>query len=423
MAGMSVGLAGALAFVVLAPPLWLLRLAWVHVVEPRGSLGDRSGDWFFKWAGQRQVVLAMELLQDADPQMRYCGAMMAWSDVKNGAYTAAQLAVLRSRIHDEVPEVGWAAWSELCEREDEVAFLVRELQRCNEPGDIGLRLDCLGSGRRSRPDVVEGALKLATDPRPAIRAAVLPSLARWSPSVPAMADAVRAATHDADATVREQAVMAQGEPRDAAGLTRLLDMWNDPAACVRVSAFRVLSQHIGRSTSKRNPSATAPHWTEDAVQNSLVPYARNPAVTVDERVSAARWIADPATLRASCRELLAAVEHLPERVVHDGTRHLTRRDALALLATRWVLADEYAQLSVKYPRENSYGLDKHPELVGLLNRCIAEDRSAESTLETLRGALKQSGIMEESGNRQTAVELMINLSRASKTPSGGGTGG
>jgi len=419
-AGLAVGSAVALAIAVFAPPLWLLRLAAVRCATAHKNIMLVAEYWIHGWAGEKMVALVIDLLGDSDPQVNYFGAMLLLnnsysSDSLKAAepvFGTTQVALLRSRIHDEVFEVGCAAWAILCLREDQVPFLISELERCAALDDLGFRLNWLEDAYPSRPDVVGVALKLAADPRPSIRAAVLPYLVVWKKPVPALVDAVRTATHDVDPVVRAKAVAVLGRLRAPVDLDRLLAMWNDPVARVRSAAFKAVGEHIGGNPSYHRASDPGPRWTDESVQRSLVQYARNDAVTLDERLDAARWIADPATLRASCRELLPAAKGLPEHVVYDGTRRQTRSRALALLATRWVLADHYAQLTGKDNSENSYPLATHAGLLDKLTNCIAENRSAESTLELLREELKQPE------NRAAVASLIHRLEQSSKTPVG-----
>jgi hypothetical protein len=410
LAGMGVGFSSAIVFASLVPPLWLLRLTFLHVLMPCANLVGGMEDGFFKWAGKRQVTLAMDFLQDPDAQTRYYGAMMTLYKLNDEACTATQWALLRSRIHDDVPEVGWAAWAMLCRRENEIAFLIDDLDHCDLPEDLRLRLRWLGEAHPSHPDVVGVALQLAADPRPAIRAAVLPCLAQWKPSVPAMVDAVRAATRDADAAVREQAVIWLGIQLVAADLNPLLILWRDPAARVRSAAFKAVGKRIRKSSAYPKPADPTPRWTDQSIQPMLVEYARNPAVTFEERLAAARWIADPATLRASCKELLAEAERLPDLVVHDGTQRWTRHEALALLAMRWVLAEQYAQFTSKNSQEYTCQLEAQPTLLDALTACMAANRDAAGTLEVLRMAARQPETLK------TAGTLMQRLQEAAQTP-------
>ena len=415
-AGMILGICGMILWVVYAPPLWVLRFVVARGAVSQTDIMVVTEKLLQRWAGERVVPLAMELLQKEDFQLRYFGAMVLMNHLSESyecsgdaalryPYSATQLALLRSRIHDEIPEVARASWLELCNREEEIPCLINELEHCDESRYLDFRLRNLARTFPKRPDIVAVALKLAAHPRPDIRAAVLPPLANWKPPVPSTDDAVRSAACDPVASVREQAACAMGYPRYAGNpdvWNRLLDMSSDPDERVRKMAFTSVSRHVRSDYQTYMAVDSKAGWTDDAVQKLIVRHAKNPAAALDERMSAAKWIADPAALRASCRDMLPAVQRLPESVAEEGAPGMKRSEALALLVTRWVRADQYARALKDY-RENSYDLAKHPELLNTLTQCIAENRSVAATEEVLREEYKQTE------NRDTVSGLMPGL--------------
>jgi hypothetical protein len=162
----------------------------------------------------------------------------------------------------------------------------------------------------------------------------------------------------------------------------------------------------------------APRWTNAVIQRALVRYAADPAVTLDERLSAGRWIADPASLRTSCRQLLPEAEGLPPFKGSYSQRsgvyesEWTREETIARLVVRWVLANRYAS-DLGKPRdesdvlgnqyEDASSLKREPELLGPLSECMRSDAAMPAVLEVLRDALGRTR------SRSSALDLLRRL--------------
>ncbi|MCX6878571.1 MAG: HEAT repeat domain-containing protein [Verrucomicrobia bacterium] len=391
--GVAAALAGLLAMAVYHPPLWLLRWGWVKLVAAPKGIAQMAERGAAHWQGEAKRALFISLLSDPEAQVRYCGAMLPLLKDDGSpcrwTFTAAELVLLRSRVNDEVPEVGWAAWRVLCEHQDELPFLLEELARTTTSANVRLRLYPLRELYPTQPAVIAAALKLAADPIPEIRAETLPNLAGWKPAVPALTEAVRAATTDPAAVVRRAAAyQLGGSAGTAADVPRLLALWQDPSEAVRKAAFRAMEKRTGKS----NSAATIeppPRWTDAPIQQALIRYAAIPTATFDEKLTATRRLAEPAVLREWCRRLLPEAEQLPDVPVAAGPSRHPRSRVLALLATRWVLADRYAELTKGDRSEQTSDLASHPALLTRLTRCIAENRDPAATLAVLRETANQ----------------------------------
>ena len=388
--GGVVACAGLLAGVVFYPPFWLRRWAWVELVSAPGGIAKLAERGTVKWQGEAKPALFISLLRDPDAQARYAGAMLALlkeDDTPNGwKFAADELALLRSRVNDEVPEVGWAAWLVLCKRNDELPFLLEELDRSTTPANVRFRLSPLREFYPTHPAVIAAVLKLAASPIPEIRADVLPNLAYWKPAVPGLIEVVRAATTDPAAVVRRAAaIQLAGKAGTAADVPRLLALWQDPEEPVRRAAFIAVEKHLEKP-GHPDSAAPPPHWTDPAVQQALNLYLEAPGISFREKLTAARLVADPAKLRESCRQLLPEAERLPEHAEPNGPARHSRTGALALLATRWVLADRYDGLA-----EMTRRLEHNPTLLARLTRCIADNSDSSETLAILRETATHPG--------------------------------
>jgi hypothetical protein len=280
----------------------------------------------------------------------------------------------------------------LCQRDDQLPFLLRELDRQADGATIGSRLSPLAQRHPKDPAVMAAAVRLAGSPSPDVRAAMIRQLGGWwQGRPPAFTGIIRAATADPEAVVRTAAASALGSASDASHLDRLLPLWQDPDRTVRVSAFRAVTRHTERRSRYSGSAEPVPRWTDEAVQRAVLGSAENPAATFDERLTVARRIADPAALRASCRTLLPLAEQLPETPAPNGLSRRSRSAALALLAVRWVLADQYSEITLKDRLEDRCFLDQRPELLDRLTQCIAENRSDEATVAMLREVANQPG--------------------------------
>lgn len=395
IAGAALASAGLLAVAVYHPPLWLLRWGLVKLASGPKVIAHVGERWAMRWQGAAKPALFISLLRDPDAQARYAGAMLPLlteDDAPNNwTFTTEELALLRSRVNDEVPEVGWAAWRVLCEQEHELPFLLDEMERTTTPANIRFRLSPLRELYPTRPAVIAAALKLAASPIPEMRARTLPDLASWKPAVPALAEAVRAATTDPAAVVRSAAAsQLGGRTGTAADVPRLLALWQDPVESVRRTAFRAVEFRAANSGSVAS-TEPPPRWTDVPMQQALIRYLENPDLSFDEKLTATRRVAEPALLRAWCARLLPEAERLPEDPVPDGHFRYPKSRALAALATRCVLADRYAELTPKYSSEETYDLSSHPALLAPLIRCIAENSDPETTLAVLREVANKPG--------------------------------
>jgi HEAT repeat protein len=242
------------------------------------------------------------------------------------------------------------------------------------------------------PAVTGAAVRLAGSPSPDVRTAVIRQLGGWwGGRSPALTGIIRAATADPEAVVRAAAASALGSASDASHLDRLLPLWQDPDRSVRVATLRAVTRHTERRSRYSGSAEPVPRWTDEATQQAVLRYAENPAASFDERLIVARRIADPAALRASCRTLLPLAEQLPETPVPNGVSRKPRSGALALLAVRWVLADQYAKITHKDRSEDRFYLDRCPKLLERLTQCIAENRSDDATVAILREVANQPG--------------------------------
>ena len=385
--GAALACCGLLAAAVYHPPLWLLRWGLVKLASGPKVIAYVGERWAMRWQGAAKPALFISLLRDPEPQARYAGAMLPAlreDDSPIGwTFTAEELALLRSRINDEVPEVGWASWRVLCEQEHELPFLLEELERTTTPANIRFRLSPLGKFYPTQPAVIAAALKQAASPIPEMRAEILANLAFWKPVVPVLTEAVRTATTDPAAVVRRAAAyQLGGRSGTAADVPRLLALWQDPVENVRRTAFRAVEYRAANSGSLAGTEP--PRWTDVPMQQALIRYVERPDITCDEKLTATRRVAEPALLRAWCARLLPEAERLSEDPVPDGNFRYPKSRALAVLATRWVLADRYAELTQKYSSEETYDLSSHPALLAPLIRCIAENSDPAATLAVLR---------------------------------------
>jgi hypothetical protein len=257
------------------------------------------------------------------------------------------------------------------------------LERTTTPANIRFRLSPLGKFYPTQPAVIAAALKQAASPIPEMRAEILANLAFWKPVVPVLTEAVRTATTDPAAVVRRAAAyQLGGRSGTAADVPRLLALWQDPVENVRRTAFRAVEYRAANSGSLAGTEP--PRWTDVPMQQALIRYVERPDITCDEKLTATRRVAEPALLRAWCARLLPEAERLSEDPVPDGNFRYPKSRALAVLATRWVLADRYAELTQKYSSEETYDLSSHPALLAPLIRCIAENSDPAATLAVLR---------------------------------------
>jgi len=204
--GITLVIVGLGAAVILRPPLWLMRWAWLRLGdEPAGiiTMLERPTS---KWIGDRTPDLFISLLRDPGPQARYSGAMLVLFREDDSPaprrFTADEMALIRSRVNDEIPEVGYAAWRILCRNQDELPFLLGELSRTTTSGNADMRLYGLEWGYHDNPDVIEAVLKLTTNPYPEVKAKAVRHLTGWRPPVPGLSEILRAADADPDGEVK-----------------------------------------------------------------------------------------------------------------------------------------------------------------------------------------------------------------------------
>jgi hypothetical protein len=384
--GTALAGAGLLAVVWFYPPLWLLRWGIGRLSTAPKGISGLADYWLTTWDSPRKRDLSLSLLRDSDAQMRYYGAMLDLSGdgrpPKDGSFTPDELTFLRSRVNDEVHEVGWAVWDLLATHPEELPFLIDELARSTTSGNAWYRLHSLGQEYPDHPEVIAAALKLASHADPGIREKTIVAFGSWKKPVAAFTDVVRAATRDPSALVRAAAAWRLGDHGTAADVPRLLEMWQDDAEDVRLYAYAAIKRRIEKADIK-NPAVSRLTWVDPDVQSAVVRFVENPRATFKERFGASRWLADPAKLRATCRRLLPEADALPE---NPGS-NMGRTHVLATLTARWLLADH----PIDSRRERTLELDRRPELLARLTRSIEENPDPAATLALLRETAATQG--------------------------------
>ena len=401
MAGTALATAAAITWAVVAPPVWLLKFVLVRVMASHENIALAGERIFAKWAGGRSSLVAIELMKDPDPQLRYfgafvsfnCGLRMQLDEEKPPVLTPDEVEFFRQKVSDEVPEVATVAWMVLAESVDEIPFLIDQLDHSATPAELWSRLASLARFQPGDRRVIDAVARLAADPRAGFRTAVFRSLRGWRLAVSEFAAVKHTGCRDADAEVRENAVRSLENHGSRADVPVVLEMWSDPEEHVRIAAFATLDKLAATPAYRKIPTGDLPEWTDSVVQSALVSYAANPAVTLGERLSAGRWIADPVNLRDSCRRLLPEVEKLPpftgRRTWHSGgdEKGWTREIARARLVTRWISAGRHAGAVASKADENAVVLEEMPELCEVLAGSIVADADPAHVMEILRGRL------------------------------------
>jgi hypothetical protein len=203
-------LGGSLVLTVLLlsfPPTSVLKWAWVQVVKAPDGISALFTRPVVRWIGGRGTEISTDLLRESDAQSRYAGAMLWFSYYEDplppGATSA--LPMLRTRLHDSVPEVGWAAWDMLMGHPAELPQLITELTVNPDVEQLWYRLGSFRETRARSSDVIEATLKLMTSGDPKVRAATIVAVARWDAPEPALCDQVRIALDDPSLDVRKAA--------------------------------------------------------------------------------------------------------------------------------------------------------------------------------------------------------------------------
>ena len=395
---MALVFAGVMAVAVFAPPVWLMKWAIVRVIGSTDHMGLLVDRWLGRWTSGR--LKGIELMKDPDPQIRYFGAIMYFNDRaeaandknKPTAASPAEVGFLRQRLSDEVPEVGWVAWDLLAGSAEEVPFLIDQLGKCATADELQGRLLNLARKQPDDPRVIETARGFATHPRADFRAAVFTCFGIWwKDRPPGFAPECRAGCKDADAKVRAAAARVLGKYGAKEDLPVVLGIWGDPDEQVRMAAFEAIVNRIIKWPAKTssNPAVDL-RWTDPEIEEAVLRYANNSAVTWDERLSVGRRIADPVRSRAWCRGMLSEVEGMPSgkqaplRRKGSYVNGWTRETARAALVRRWLEAEQDAAWRV----DSAFGyiddLVDMPELCDELAASIMAGADAGRVLALLR---------------------------------------
>lgn len=167
--GAALAGAGLLAVVWFYPPLWLLRWGIGRLSTAPKGISGLADHWLRTWDSPRKRALSLSLLRDSDAQMRYYGAMLDLSDdgrpTKDGSFTPDELTFLRSRVNDEVHEVGWAVWDLLAAHPEELPFLIDELARSTTSGNAWYRLHSLEEEYPDHLEVQSAVVRLVENPK------------------------------------------------------------------------------------------------------------------------------------------------------------------------------------------------------------------------------------------------------------------
>jgi hypothetical protein len=189
------------------PPTFLLKWAWVQAVKAPDGISSGLSDLLPRGIGGRGTGIATDLLRESDAQSRYAGAMLwLYTDEESRPAVALEaLPMLRTRLRDPVPEVGWAAWDMLMEHPAELPHLIAELTANPDEEQLWFRLSSFKEARSRSGDVINAMLELMTSDDPKVRAASMLAAGRWDAPEPALIDQVRIALDDPSPVVRKTA--------------------------------------------------------------------------------------------------------------------------------------------------------------------------------------------------------------------------
>ena len=205
-------LAGGLVLTTLLiafPPSGLLKWAWVRVVKAPDGISSLFTRPVVRWIGHRGTDISTALLNESDAQSRYAGAMLwlSYYDEPPPPAAAAALPMLRTRLRDPVPEVGWAAWDMLKRHPAELPRLIAELTDNPDAEQLWYRLSSFQESRARSPGLIDATLELMTSSDPKIRAATILGTVRWHAPEPALSNQVRKALDDPSPDVRQAAAV------------------------------------------------------------------------------------------------------------------------------------------------------------------------------------------------------------------------
>lgn len=187
------------------PPTALLKWAWVQVVKAPDGISALFTRPVVRWIGERGTGISTDLLRESDAQSRYAGAMLWLSYYEESPPPAAAsaLPLLRTRLRDPIPEVGWAAWDMLMGNPAELPHLIAELTGNPEVEQLPFRLASFRETRARSSDVIDATLKLMTADDPKVRAATIRAITYWHAPEPALGQQVRIAMDDPSPDVRK----------------------------------------------------------------------------------------------------------------------------------------------------------------------------------------------------------------------------
>jgi hypothetical protein len=203
-------LAGGLILTVLVvtfPPSGLLKWAWVQVVKAPDGISSRFTYPIVRWIGDRGTGISISLIGESNTQSRYSGAMLwlSMDDESRPPVATAALPMLRTRLRDPVPEVGWAAWDMLMGHPTELPQLIAELTDNPDEEQLLFRLVSFQETRTRSTEVINAILDLMTSGDPRVRAAAILAVGRWHDPVSTLIDQVRIALDDPSPDVRKAA--------------------------------------------------------------------------------------------------------------------------------------------------------------------------------------------------------------------------
>ena len=203
---LAVGLA-LTVMVVAFPPTSLLKWAWVQVVKAPDGISSRFTYPIVRWIGDRGTGISTTLLRESDTQSCYSGAMLwlSMDDESRPPVATAALSMLRTRLRDPVPEVGWAAWDMLMGHPTELPQLIAELTDNPDGEQLWFRLVSFQESRTRSTEVINTILELMTSGDPKVRAAAILAVARWHDPESALIDQARIALDDPSPDVSKAA--------------------------------------------------------------------------------------------------------------------------------------------------------------------------------------------------------------------------
>jgi hypothetical protein len=189
------------------PPTFLLKWAWVQAVKAPDGISSGLSYLLPRRIGGRGTGIATDLLRESDAQSRYAGAMLwLYTDEESRPAVALEaLPMLRTRLRDPVPEVGWAAWDMLMEHPAELPHLIAELTANPDEEQLWFRLSSFAETRSRPGDVINAMLELMTSDDPKVRAAAILAAGKWNAPEPELIEQVRIALDDPSPVVRKTA--------------------------------------------------------------------------------------------------------------------------------------------------------------------------------------------------------------------------